>query len=549
MGTDAEFAELLKQPAALPEPEAAGDGTLRIAPHAAPDVVPEGAPASTPESAAHSAPDDCAALLAALPGELHAALGVLARAVVARPSLLAGLGDGLRAGPQGGLGFASQAMPAADLGARRAMEAVAAAIDIEMTRQLNLVLHHPEFQAMEACWRGLHYLVRQCDTGTMLKIRVFDIGKRELGRTLRKFHGTAWDQSPIFKKIYEEEYGQLGGEPFGLLLADYEFDHRPEDVRILAGMAAIAAASHSPFVAAAAPSLLQMESWAELANPRDLTRILATPEYAAWRSLREAEDARYLGLVMPRMLARLPYGADTDPVDDFAFEEDVEGPDTSRYPWANAAYAFAANVARSFSLYGWCSRIHGIETGGIVEGLPVLRFPTHDGDTDLKCITEIALNERREAELARNGLIALVHRKNTDTAAFISAHSLQKPIDYEDEAATANAVMSARLPYLFASCRFAHYLKCMVRDKVGSTMSQVQLQEWLNDWLLNYVDGSPTTSSEEWKASHPLEEAMALIEETPDRPGHYEAKFFLRPHYQLEGLTVALRLVSRMPAP
>ena len=313
-------------------------------------------------------------------------------------------------------------------------------------------------------------------------------------------------------------------------------------------MSEVAAAAHVPFIAGAAPSLMQMETWAELANPRDLTRIFLTPEYVAWRSMRENDDSRYLGLCMPRVLARLPYGALTDPIDDFAFEEEVEGPDTTAYAWMHPAYAMAANIARAFSLYGWCTRISGIESGGIVEGLPLLTFPTADGGVDVKCIAEIALSERRESELARSGLIPLVHRKNSDLVAFISAHSLQKPAVYDDDAATANAVMSARLPYLFASCRFAHYLKCMVRDKIGSSMTRSDLQVWLNAWIRKYVDGSPTTSNEAWKASHPLAAAKVVIEEKPDKPGQYESKFFLRPHYQLEGLAVALRLVSRMPA-
>jgi type VI secretion system protein ImpC len=312
-------------------------------------------------------------------------------------------------------------------------------------------------------------------------------------------------------------------------------------------MAQIAAAAHAPFIAAAAPSVMQMESWGELANPRDLTRIFQTPEYAAWRSLRESEDARYLGLCMPRFLARLPYGAKTDPVEAFDFEEQTDGPDASRHLWTNAAYALAANIARAFEQYGWCVRIRGVDTGGIVEGLPVLSFPTADGTVDVKCSTEIALSERREAELAQAGLIPLVHRKHTGTAAFISAQSLQMPRQYDDPAATASANLSARLPYLFACCRFAHYLKCMVRDKVGSSMDKVQLSKWLQEWLLGYVDGAPDRSSEEWKAAHPLVNARVTLLEKPDSPGHYEARFFLRPHYQLEGLTAVLRIVSRLP--
>ena len=333
-----------------------------------------------------------------------------------------------------------------------------------------------------------------------------------------------------------------------MLIGDYAFDHHPEDVLVLADMARIAAAAHTPFIAGAAPSVMQMESWAELANPRDLTRIFQTPEYAAWRSLRQDEDTRYLGLCLPRFLARLPYGSRTDPVEAFAVEEDCEGPDASTYLWANAAFAMAANIARAFDLYGWCTRIRGVDSGGTVEGLPQSSFPTADGEVDLKCVTEVALSERREAELSRAGFMPFVHRKNTASAAFISAQSLQRPMEYDDPSATANATTSARLPYLFAACRFAHYLKCMVRDKIGSTMSRAQLQEWLANWLIGYVDGSPGTSSEEWKAAHPLEEGRVIVDEHDGNPGQYDAKFFLRPHYQLEGLTVALRLVSRLPA-
>lgn len=431
---------------------------------------------------------------------------------------------------------------------RQRIEALCAEIDRRMAAAINLILHHPEFQALEATWRGLDFLVQGIEAGAALKVRILDISKRELIRSLRKFRGAAWDQSPLFRKIYEEEYGQFGGEPFGVLIGDYTFDHRPEDVQTMADIAKIAAAAHTPFIAAAAPAVMQMDSWAELANPRDLTRIFQTPEYAVWRSLREAEDSRYLGLCLPRFLGRLPYGARTDPVDQFAFEERAEGPDGAAMLWCNAAYAFGTNIARAFQLYGWCTRIRGVDSGGTVQDLPVARYSTADGETDLLSLTELALSERREAELAKAGFIPLVYRPHTGTACFISAQSLQRPFEYEDEAATANAVISARLPYIFAASRFAHYLKCMVRDKVGSTMSREALAEWLSNWLVGYVDGSPATSSEEWKAAHPLAEGRVVLEEHEAAPGQYEAKFYLRPHYQLEGLTVALRLVSRLPA-
>jgi len=436
----------------------------------------------------------------------------------------------------------------ADPNPRRMAEGLIAEFDRQLGRQLNVILHHPEFQALEAGWRGLHFLVRSTDSNDLLKIRLLDIGKRELVRSLRKFRGTAWDQSPIFRKIYEEEFGQFGGEPFGVLVGDYQFSHHPEDVQLLADMAKIAAAAHAVFLTGAAPSVLQMSSWRELANPRDLTRIFQTPEYAAWRSMRTDDDTRYVGLCMPHFLGRLPYGVRTDPLDDFAFEEETDGADASNYLWLNAAFAMATNITHAFSLYGWCTRIRGVDSGGIVEGLIAHRFSSADGDVDRRCVTEVALSERREAELSRSGFIPLLHCKNTDLAAFVSAQSLHQPATYADPDATANAILGSRLPYLFACCRFAHYLKCMVRDKIGSTMTRPQLSAWLEAWLLNYIDGSPATSSEEWKASHPLAAGEVVIEERPGAPGQFEARFFLRPHYQLEGMSVALRLVSRLPS-
>ncbi|MDB5920591.1 MAG: tssC, partial [Massilia sp.] len=348
------------------------------------------------------------------------------------------------------------------------IEGLIAALDKKLTEQINLILHTPEFQAVEGAWRGLHHLVNNTETDETLKIRVLNISKNDLGKTLKKFKGTAWDQSPIFKKMYEQEFGQFGGEPYGAIVADYYFDNSAPDVELLTGMAKVAAAAHAPFIAAAAPSVMLMESWQELANPRDLTKIFQTPEHAAWRSFRESEDSRYVGLAMPRFLARQPYGAKTDPVEAFDFEEDTSAAGSKNYTWANAAYAMAVNINRSFKEYGWCSRIRGIESGGAVEGLPVHSFPTDDGGVDMQCPTEIAISDRREAELAANGFMPLVHKKNTDFAAFIGAQSLHKPAEYDDPDATANANLAARLPYLFATCRFAHYLKCIVRDKIGS---------------------------------------------------------------------------------
>jgi type VI secretion system protein ImpC len=428
------------------------------------------------------------------------------------------------------------------------IESIIAEIDRKLTEQINLILHHEDFQKLEGAWRGLHYMVNNTETDEMLKIRVLNISKKDLHKTLKKFKGTAWDQSPVFKKVYEEEYGQFGGEPYGCLVGDYHFDHSPPDVELLNEMGQVCAAAHAPFITGAAPSLMQMDSWQELTNPRDLTKIFQTAEYAAWRSLREAEDSRYIGLAMPRFLARLPYGAKTDPIEDFDFEEDTEGADHQRYTWANAAYAMATNINRSFKYFGWCSRIRGIESGGAVEGLPTHTFPTDDGGVDMKCPTEIAISDRREGELAKNGFMPLIHKKNSDFAAFIGAQSLQKPAEYDDPDATANANLAARLPYLFATCRFAHYLKCIVRDKIGSFKERADMEKWLNNWIMQYVDGNPDTSSESTKARKPLAAAEVTVEEVEGNPGYYTSRFYLRPHYQLEGLTVSLRLVSKLPS-
>jgi len=432
--------------------------------------------------------------------------------------------------------------------AYKSIEAIIGAIDSKLSEQINLILHHEDFQKLESAWRGLHHLVSNTETDDKLRIRVMDVSKEELRRTLRRYKGIGWDQSPFFKRVYEEEYGQLGGEPYGCLVADYYFDHTPPDVELLGALAKISAAAHAPLISGASPSVMQMDSWQELANPRDLSKIFQNLEYAPWNSLRNSEDARYVGLAMPRFLSRLPYGIRTNPVDAFDFEEDTDGADHRKYVWSNAAYAMAVNINRSFKLYGWCTLIRGVESGGVVENLPCHTFPTDDGGIDIKCPTEIAISDRREAELSKNGFISLVHRKNTDYAAFIGAQSLQKPAEYYDADATANANLSARLPYLFACSRFAHYLKCIVRDKIGAFKEREDMQRWLNEWIMNYVDADPANSSQETKARRPLAAAEVVVEELEGNPGYYSAKFFLRPHFQLEGLTVSLRLVARLPS-
>ncbi len=430
----------------------------------------------------------------------------------------------------------------------KTISALVAEIDRKLTEQVNHILHHEDFQRLEGAWRGLHYLINNTETDAMLKIKVFNISKKELGATLKKFKGTAWDQSPVFKKIYTEEYSQFGGHPFGCIVGDYYFDHSPMDVELLGEMSKVAGAAFAPFIAAAAPTVMGMDSWQELANPRDLTKIFQTPEYAAWNSLRDSEDSRWVTLCMPRFLARLPYGAKTSPVEAFDFEEDTAGATHAKYTWANSAYAMAVNINRAFKLYGWCVRMRGIESGGVVEGLPTHTFPTDDGGVDMKCPTEIAIDDRREAELGKNGFIPLIHKKGTDLAAFLGAQTLQKPATYTDPDATANANLSARISYLFAISRFAHYLKQIARDKIGSFKEREDMHKWLHKWIQGYVDGDPANSAETTKARKPLAAAEVKVEDVEGDPGNYKATLWLRPHYQMEGLTTSMRLVSKLPS-
>ncbi|MBO7088549.1 MAG: type VI secretion system contractile sheath large subunit [Lentisphaeria bacterium] len=429
----------------------------------------------------------------------------------------------------------------------KTIESIIAELDKKLSAQVNLILHNEKFQELESAWRELSYLVNNTETSESMKIRVMNISKKDLAKTLKKYKGTAWDQSPLFKRLYEDEYGTAGGEPFGCLIGDYYFDQTAPDLEIMKGVAQIAAAAHMPFISAASPSIMNMESWQELSNPRDLTKIFSTPEYAAWRSFRESEDSRYVALTMPRVLSRMPYGAQTNPVEEFNFEEDTGAGASEKYTWMNAAYAMGVNIDRSFTEYGWCARIRGMESGGAVESLPTHTFPTDDGGVAMKCPTEIAITDRREAELSKNGFLPLCHWKNTDYAVFLGGQTVNKPQEYDNPDATANANLSARLPYIFATCRFAHYLKCIVRDKVGSFKEAADMQRWLSDWISNYVT-SDANASEEVKAKYPLAEAKVEVEEVEGEPGYYNARFYLRPHYQLEGLTTSLRLVSKVPS-
>jgi type VI secretion system protein ImpC len=421
-----------------------------------------------------------------------------------------------------------------------------AQIDHLVSIQLNEVMHHPDFQKLEASWRGLKMLMDRSETGTQLKIKVLNVSKRELLRDLQR--AAEFDQSAAFKKIYEEEFGVFGGSPFAALVGDYEFSKHPEDIELLEKMSQVAAAAHAPFLSAASPDMFNLESFAQLDAPRDIAKIFDTNEYAKWKSFRNSEDSRYVALTCPHVLMRLPYGRDGVQIEDFAYEEGVDGTDHNKYLWGNAAYALATRLTNAFAQYGWCAAIRGVEGGGLVEGLPIHTFRTEDGDIAMKCPTEVAITDRREKELADNGFVPLVHSKGTDYAAFFSVQSCQKAKLYDKEAANANARLSTQLPYLLAMCRFAHYLKSMMRDKIGSFMSRSDCELFLNRWIANYVvldDNAPASV----KASKPLREARVEVMEVPGKPGAYRAVTFLRPHFQLDELTVSLRLVADLPPP
>jgi type VI secretion system protein ImpC len=419
-----------------------------------------------------------------------------------------------------------------------------AQIDHLLSIQLNEIMHHPTFQKLEGTWRGLRYLLDQSETSTHLRIRVLNASKKELLRDLQR--APEFDQSATFKKIYEEEFGVFGGEPIGAVVGDYEFGKHPEDIELLEKMSQVAAAAHAPFLSAAAPELLNMEAFTNLDQPRDLAKIFDTTEYAKWKSFRQSDDSRYVGLCLPHVLGRLPYGKDTAPVEAFNYEEGVDGTDHSKYLWSNAAYALGARLTQSFATYGWCASIRGVEGGGLVEGLPAHTFRTDEGDVALKCPTEIAITDRREKELADLGLIPLVHCKGTDYAAFFSVQSVQKPKMFDKESANANARLSAQLPYILAVSRFAHYMKTIMRDKIGSFMSRSECERFLNRWIMQYVTEDDNAAAAT-KAQYPLREAKVEVVEVPGKPGVYRAVAFLRPHFQLDELTVSLRLVAELP--
>jgi type VI secretion system protein ImpC len=434
-----------------------------------------------------------------------------------------------------------------DKNVTKTINATIKAIDEKLSTQLAAVMHHPDFQKLEGTWRGLNYLVMNSETSAMLKLKVLNITKRELFTDVDK--AVEFDQSQIFKKLYENEFGTPGGEPYGALVGDYEFINHPEDIDLLAKMSNVAAAAFCPFIAAADPKLFGFDSWQELTKPRDLEKIFTTIEYTKWKSYRDSEDSRFVSLVMPRVLARMPYGADTKPIEEFGYEEvDASKPvPHDDFTWMNAAYVMGTKMTDAFAKYGFCTAIRGAEGGGKVEGLPAFIFTSDDGDKDLKCPSEIGITDRREAELSKLGFLPLCHYKNTDYSVFFGGQTTQKPKKYDRPEATANAAISARLPYIMATSRFAHYLKVMARDWIGSFKEAADVENELNRWIKNYVNASET-SGQETRARYPLREAKVVVQEIPGQPGSYNAIAWMRPWLQFEELTTSMRMVARIPA-
>jgi type VI secretion system protein ImpC len=434
----------------------------------------------------------------------------------------------------------------------RTFDRAIAAIDTKLSQQLNAIMHDPKFLKLEGSWRGLHYLVQNTETGTGLKLRVLNLPKRELTRDLSK--AVEFDQSQLFKKIYENEFGTPGGEPYAALIGDYEWTSHPDDVETLRLVSNVAAAGFSPFISGVGAGMFGFNDWTELSKPRDLAKIFESTEYMKWRSFRDSEDSRFVSLVMPRVIARLPYGANTKQVEEFGYEEAPSDPVTGAakamghhdYCWMNAAYVMGARLTDAFAKYGFCVAIRGAEGGGKVENLPSHTFTSDDGDADAKCPTEIGITDRREFELSNLGFLPLCHYKNTDYAVFFGAQSTQKPKKYDRPEATANAAISARLPYLMATSRFAHYLKVMARDKIGSFMEASDCESWLNRWITNYVN-SNENAGPEMKARYPLREAKVEVKEIPGKPGSYNAVAYMRPWLQMEELTTSMRMVARIP--
>ncbi|HAT33004.1 MAG TPA: type VI secretion system contractile sheath large subunit [Janthinobacterium sp.] len=420
-----------------------------------------------------------------------------------------------------------------------------AEIDKILSDQLNAIMHNPDFQSLESSWRGLHDMVDGTETGTNLKLRLLNVSKKEL---LKDLEGAVdHDMSVLFKKVYEEEYGTFGGNPYSLLIGDFYFGRDPQDMALLERLSKVAAAAHAPFIAAAAPSLFDMTEFTDLGVPRDMSKIFESAEMTSWRAFRESEDSRYVALVLPRYAARLPYGAKTSPVESFSFEENVDGKDHGKYLWSNAAYQLGLRITDSYAKHNWTTAIRGVEGGGKIVGMVAHTYKTDEGDVVLKCPTEVSITDRREKELNDLGFIAVVNAKGSNYAAFFGGQTVNKPKTYNLDSANANAALSSRLPYVMAASRFAHYIKVIMRDKVGSFQTRQGVENYLNSWLSSYVLLSPNATQGE-KARFPLAEGRVDVTEVAGKPGSYSATVFLRPHFQMEELTTSIRLVAELPA-
>lgn len=419
------------------------------------------------------------------------------------------------------------------------------AIDEVLSNQISLVMHAPEFQKKEASWRGLHKLVQASLTENS-QVRLLQCTKQDLIKDFKS--ASDFDQSMLFKCVYESEYGTFGGVPFSAFVGDFQFDNTPQDIELLEQISHVAAAAHAPFLSAISPGMLSMNDFSDLPRPRDMAKMFDTTDYAKWRSFRQTDDSRYIGLTLPRVLGRMPYGAKTIPVESFGFEEKInEDKVGSDYLWVNSAFELAGRIVDSFEEYGWCASIRGLEGGGLVNALPAYNFVSESGERVMQCPTQIAISDRREKELSDLGFIPLVHCKGTDYAAFFAVQSVNKPRLYNSDQANANARLSSQLQYILVTSRFAHYLKSIVRDKIGSFMSCGECQEYLQKWIMQYVVASDNAGPET-KARYPLREASVEVVEVPGRPGSYRAIAYLKPHFQLEGLSMSLRLVADLPA-
>lgn len=419
------------------------------------------------------------------------------------------------------------------------------AIDELLSQQVSLIIHAPEFQKRESSWLGLHKLVQSSVTENT-QVRLLQCTKQELVKDFKS--ASDFDQSMLFKCVYESEYGTFGGIPFSAFVGDFQFDNTPQDINLLEQISHVAAAAHAPFLSAIAPGMLSMKDFSELPRPRDLAKLFDTTDYARWRSFRLNDDSRYIGLTLPRVLGRMPYGTKHIPAETFIFEEQIREDDAgSDYLWVNSAWELAGRIIESFEEYGWCASIRGVEGGGLVKSLPAYNYVSGNGERAMQCPTQVAISDRREKELSDLGFIPLVYCKGTDYGAFFAVQSINKPRLYNSEEANANARLSSQLPYILATSRFAHYLKSIVRDKVGSFMSRVECEVYLQNWIMQYVVASDAAGPET-KARYPLREAKVEVFEVPGLPGTYRAVAWLKPHYQLEGLSMSLRLVADLPS-